>query len=97
MTMTRTRIMRVSNRVAVCAAVASFAMAGFAGVANAQDQRTPKSWSYELKGGRPVPKGNRVTNADGSWKEVIRQGACTTVKEKTASGEYRETRECDPK
>ena len=68
-----------------------------AGVASAQDQRTPKGWSQELKGGRPVPKGNRVTNADGSWKEVTRQGACTTVKEKTASGEYRETRECNPK
>ena len=65
--------MRVSNRVAVCAAVASFAVAGFAGQ-RAQDQRTPKGWSYELKGGRPVPKGNRVTNADGSWREVIRQG-----------------------
>ena len=89
--------MRVSYRVAVCAAVASLAMAGFAAVASAQDQRTPKGWSYELKGGRPVPKGNRVTNPDGSWREVILQGACTTVKEKTASGEYRETRECNPK
>ena len=89
--------MRVPNRVAVCAAVASLAMVGFAGAASAQDQRTPKGFSYDLKGGRPVPKGNRVTNPDGSWREVIRQGACTTVKEKTASGEYRETRECTPK
>ena len=89
--------MRVSNRFAVCAAVASFAMAGVAGVAQAQDQRTPKGWSYELKDGRPVPKGNRTTNADGSWREVVKQGACTTVKEKTASGEYRETRECTPR
>jgi hypothetical protein len=89
--------MRVSYRVAVCAAVASLAVAGFAAVAGAQDQRTPKGWSYELKDGRPVPKGNRTTNADGSWREVLRQGACTTVKEKTASGEYRETRECTPK
>lgn len=89
--------MRGSTRIAAFAAVAAFALAGFTGIASAQDQRTPKGWSYELKGGRPVPKGNRVTNPDGSWKEVIRQGACTTVKEKTASGEYRETRECDPK
>ena len=89
--------MRVSYRVAVFAAVASLAVAGFAAVAGAQDQRTPKGWSYELKDGRPVPKGNRTTNADGSWREVLRQGACTTVKEKTASGEYRETRECTPK
>ena len=90
-------MMRVTNRVAVCAAVAALAMVGLTGIANAQDQRTPSGWSYELKGGRPVPKGNRVTNADGSWREVLRQGACTTIKEKTASGEYRETRECNPK
>ena len=89
--------MRVTNRVAACAAVAALAMVGLAGLANAQDQRTPRGWSYELKDGRPVPKGNRVTSADGSWREVIRQGACTTIKEKTASGEYRETRECNPK
>ena len=89
--------MRVSNRVALCAAAGLCAVAGLAGTASAQDQRTPKTFSYELKGGRPVPKGNRVTNPDGSWREVIRQGACTTVKEKTASGEYRETRECNPK
>jgi hypothetical protein len=89
--------MRVSYRIAVCAAVASLAVATFASVAGAQEQRTPKGFSYDLKGGRPVPKGNRVTNPDGSWREVIRQGACTTVKEKTANGEYRETRECDPK
>ncbi len=89
--------MRVSNRVALSAAAGLCAVAGLAGTASAQEQRTPKGWSYELKDGKPVPKGNRVTNADGSWREVIRQGACTTVKEKTASGEYRETRECTPK
>ncbi|MEO7602232.1 MAG: hypothetical protein ABIS39_03065 [Sphingomicrobium sp.] len=95
--MTKVKITRVTNRVAACAAAGLLAVAGFAGTAAAQDQRTPKGWSYELKGGRPVPKGNRVTNADGSWREVIRQGSCTTIKEKTASGEYRETRECNPK
>lgn len=89
--------MRVRGRFAVYAAVASLALAGFSNVASAQEQRTPKGFSYDLKGGRPVPKGNRVTNPDGSWREVIRQGACTTIKEKTASGEYRETRECNPK
>jgi hypothetical protein len=89
--------MRVANRVAVSVAAGLLAVAGFAGTAPAQDQRTPKGWSYDLKGGRPVPKGNRVTNADGSWREVLRQGNCTTIKEKTANGEYRETRECTPK
>jgi ABC-type sugar transport system substrate-binding protein len=78
-------------------AVVLLAVAGLASAAVAQDRRTPKGWSYELRDGKPVPKGNRVTNADGSWREVIRQGSCTTIKEKTASGEYRETRECTPK
>ncbi len=89
--------MSIANRIAVAATAGLFAVAGFAGAAAAQDQRTPKGWSYEIKDGRPVPKGNRVTNADGSWREVIRQGSCTTIKEKSASGEYRETRECTPK
>jgi hypothetical protein len=89
--------MRVAHRSAALAATGLLTVAGFAGTAAAQDQRTPKSWSYEIKDGRPVPKGNRVTNPDGSWREVIRQGNCTTIKEKSASGEYRETRECDPK
>ena len=87
----------MSYRTAAAVAVVLLAVAGIAGVAVAQDQRVPKGWSYELKDGKPVPKGNRVTNADGSWREVIRQGSCTTIKEKTASGEYRETRECTPK
>ena len=55
----------------------------------------PKSFNYELRDGKRVPKGNRVTNADGSWREEVRQGQCTTVKEKTAAGDYNETRKCD--
>jgi hypothetical protein len=43
-----------------------------------------------------VPKGNRVTNPDGSWREEVRQGNCVTVKERSASGEYKETRQCNP-
>jgi hypothetical protein len=46
-------------------------------------------------GGRRVPRGKRVTNADGSWREEIRDGACVTLKEQSAAGEYRETRKCD--
>ena len=55
--------------------------AGFAGAAYAQRlrstdaQSTPKGWNYEIKDGKRVPKGNRVTNADGSWREEIRQGS----------------------
>ena len=74
---------------------------GVAGAAYAQatassSQSTPKGWNYEIKDGKRVPKGgNRVTNADGSWREETRQGSCVTVKEKTAAGEYKESRRCD--
>jgi hypothetical protein len=71
--------------------------AAFAQAAGGKDstQATPKGWNYEIKDGKRVPKGNRVTNADGSWREETRQGSCVTVKEKTASGEYKESRRCD--
>jgi hypothetical protein len=78
--------------VAICAA-AGFASASYA---QQQDQRTPKDWSYEIKDGKRVPKGNRVTNADGSWREEVRQGNCVTIKERSAAGEYKETRQCNP-
>ena len=63
--------------------------------ASQTDAATPKGWSYEIKDGKRVPKGNRVTQADGSWREEVRQGPCTTVKQKTANGDYSETRKCD--
>ena len=63
--------------------------------AQAQAQSTPKGWNYEIKGGKRIPKGNRTVNADGSWREEIRHGKCVTVKEKSAAGEYKETRRCD--
>ena len=70
--------------------------AGFASAAIAQAQSTPKSWNYEIRDGKRVPKSNRVTNADGSWREEVRQGNCVTIKERSASGEYKETRQCNP-
>ena len=42
-----------------------------------------------------MPRGNRVTAADGSWREEVRDGACVTVRTMSAGGEYRETRQCD--
>ena len=63
----------------------------------AQNQSTPRGWNYEIRDGKRVPKGNRETKADGSWREVSRQGNCVTVKERSANGEYKETRQCDPK
>ena len=61
-----------------------------------KQQQTPKGWSYDLQNGQRVPKGNRVTNSDGSWREEVKQGNCVTVKQKSATGEYKETRECNP-
>ena len=62
-----------------------------------QHQQTPKGWSYTIdKDGRRVPKGNRVTNPDGSWREELKQGNCVTIKERSAAGEYKETRQCNP-
>lgn len=60
-----------------------------------KDAKTPDGWAYKIENGRRVPKGNRVANPDGSWREEIRDGACVTIKEMSASGEYRETRKCD--
>ena len=84
----------------VLAGIAVVAVAGFAGAANAEPGKgaqasTPKNWSYEIKGGKRVPKGNRVANADGSWREELKQGPCVQVKEGTANGEVKITRRCD--
>ena len=65
--------------------------------AQARAQATPKGWNYALdKNGNRVTKGNRVTNPDGSWREELKQGNCVTIKERSASGEYKETRQCNP-
>lgn len=94
--------MRIS-RTAVLVAAAVVAGAGLAGAAYAQQragagasaQSTPKSWNYEIRDGKRVPRANRVTNADGSWREELRQGNCMTIREKTSAGEYREVRRCE--
>ena len=95
---------RTTQRALMLGAIALVAAAGYAGVAaaqgqvkiQAQAQSTPKGWNYEIKNGKRVPKASsRVTNADGSWREEIRQGKCVTIKEKSAAGEYKESRSCD--
>ena len=87
-----------ARRALIAGATAFVAVAGFAKAAYAQgqSQQTPRGWSYEIKDGKRVPKGNRVSNADGSWREEVRQGNCVTIKERSAAGEYKETRQCDP-
>jgi hypothetical protein len=71
----------------------AFAQQG--GGAKQASASTPGGFAYDVVNGRRVPRGKRVTNADGSWREEIRDGACVTLKEQTAAGEYRETRKCD--
>ena len=87
---------KAARKALIVGVIAFAATAGYATAAVAQNQKTPKGWSYEIKDGKRVPKGNRVTNEDGSWREEVRQGNCITVKERSASGEYKETRQCNP-
>jgi hypothetical protein len=85
-----------AKRALLLGAIALAATVGYATMAAAQNQQTPKNWNYEIKDGKRVPKGNRVTNPDGSWREEVRQGHCVTVKERSPTGEYKETRQCNP-
>jgi hypothetical protein len=86
---------RTAKFALIAGAVVLGATAAYAAAPPAQaPQQTPKGWSYDLKNGQRVPKGNRVTNPDGSWREEVRQGNCVTVKEKSAKGEYKESRQC---
>ena len=88
--------MSMVRNMLVLSAAAMLAAGGLAAAAAAQTAPTPKGWNYEIKDGKRVPKAtNRITNKDGSWREELRQGNCTTVKEMSAAGEYKETRQCD--
>jgi hypothetical protein len=88
---------RTAIRALIVGVVALSATAAYAAAQpDQQTQQTPKGWSYDIKNGQRVPKGNRVTNPDGSWRETVKQGNCVTIKEKSASGEYKETRQCNP-
>lgn len=85
------KIVLTTAGVAIAATAASSAIAQ----STPTTQATPKNWNYEIVDGKRVPKGDRKVNADGSWREEIRQGSCVTIKEKSAAGEYKETRKCD--
>lgn len=64
--------------------------------ANRQNCTSPPGMNYMICDGQRVPKPtSRVVNADGSWREEYRQGNCLVIKEKSAAGEYKETRRCD--
>jgi len=89
----------ISKTAAALGGIALVVALGHAGAAAAQATQlspsTPKNWNYEIKDGKRVPKAQRTTNADGSWREEVRQGKCITIKEKSPAGEYKETRRCD--
>jgi len=88
---------RFGKRMLALGGIVLVAGANFATAAAAQSQSTPRGWNYEIRDGKRVPKsGDRVTNPDGSWREEVRQGNCVTVKERTKTGEYKETRQCNP-
>ena len=89
-----TRKWKIIIGVGTLALAATAASAAFAQAAPA-DQATPKNFNWEIKDGKRVPKGDRQVNADGSWREEIRQGKCVTVKEKSPAGDYKESRKCD--
>jgi len=90
-----TRTWKIVLGIGAIALAATAASAAYAQATNSGDQATPSSFNWEIKDGKRVPKGQRQTNADGSWREELRQGKCVTVKEKSAAGEYKETRKCD--
>ena len=76
--------------------VATSALLAGAGASAASAQKTPNNFRYELRDDKRVHKpGNRLVKPDGSWREESRQGSCVTIKEKSAAGEYKETRRCD--
>ena len=67
-----------------------------AAIAQAPPQRQiPKGWTYEVDSrGNRVARVNRVVKPDGSWREELRQGNCLTVRERSTTGEYKETTQC---
>ena len=89
-----TRTLKIVLTIAGVAFAATAASAAYAQVTSG-DQSTPSGFNWEIKDGKRVPKGQRKVNADGSWREEIRQGKCVTVKEKSAAGEYKVSRRCD--
>jgi hypothetical protein len=85
---------KIALGIGVVALAATAASAAYA-QATTGDQQTPSNFNWEIKDGKRVPKGTKQVNPDGSWREEIRQGKCTIIKEKSAAGEYKETRKCD--
>jgi hypothetical protein len=82
-------------RIALVGCIVAAAFAASASAQAPSQQRLPNGWTYEVDGrGNRVAKVNRVMQPDGSWREEIRQGNCMTVRERSATGEFKETQQC---
>ena len=92
------KALHVGIGTAVAAGLVALAFGARAPAAAQKPERTassvPDNFPYKIENGRRVPKSNRVTKDDGSWREEVNDGGCTTVREKSAAGEYRESRKC---
>lgn len=94
--------MTVLFRTILAAGLALTGLGLVASPADAQSQGgqqgcvSPPGMNYMICNGKRVPKpGNRVVQPDGSWREESRQGNCVVIREKSASGEFKESRRCD--
>jgi hypothetical protein len=79
--------------------IAAIAAVSLTSIAHGQtpSPQTPKGWSYDVDArGNRVARAKRIVRPDGSWREETRQGNCLTIKERSKTGEYRETRQCNP-
>jgi hypothetical protein len=86
----------MNKQMIVAAAAALLFGAGAPAAAYAADKsnaKTPDNFAYDIKNGKPVPKSKRVTAADGSWTEEVKQGNCVVTRT-GRSGEVREVRKC---
>jgi len=85
-----------ATKALISACITSLGMTSMASAQPAPPQ-TPRNWTYEVdKRGNRVARNMRETRPDGSWREEIRQGNCVTIKERSATGEYKESRQCNP-
>ena len=94
--------MRVFMPATIATAIAAvgLSLAAVPGAASAQSTGqgcvSPPGMNYMICNGQRVPKpGNRVVSPGGGWREESKQGNCIVVREKTANGEFKESRRCD--
>ncbi|NJC04694.1 hypothetical protein GGQ97_000487 [Sphingomonas kaistensis] len=86
--------------IATAISAVGLGLAAVPGAASAQSTGqgcvSPPGMNYMICNGQRVPKpGNRVASPGGGWREESKQGNCIVVREKTANGEFKESRRCD--